>query len=226
MGEKVKKLIDDHIRASSVRVLHEPVSILDEKEFEETLADLKSDKAKASEMEHAIKKEINVQMDENPVYYETLSERLEEIIEKRKNNQMSLLEQIGEMKDIINDMRTVQSKAEKLGLNKKEFAIYELLLNEREKEEKGKVAEEPGEYTAGESNNEPYVNKTVKEVTQNIFNDLSEYTKIDLWRQKTEVLQKMRKTTKVHLIKYDEFKQKYESLTNKIIKLSQNIFMF
>jgi type I restriction enzyme R subunit len=226
VGEKVKKLIDDHIRASSVRVLHEPVSILDEKEFEETLDDLKSDKAKASEMEHAIKKEINVQMEENPVYYKKLSERLEEIIEKRKNNQMSLLEQIGEMKDIINDMRTVQSKAEKLGLNKKEFALYELLLNEREKEEKGKVAEEPGEYTAGEGSDEPYVNKTVKEVTQNIFNDLSEYTKIDLWRQKTEVLQKMRKTTKVHLIKYDEFKKKYESLTSKIIKLSQNIFMF
>ena len=73
MGEKVKKLIDDHIRASSVRVLHEPVSILDEKEFEETLDDLKSDKAKASEMEHAIKKEINVQMEENPVYYKKLS---------------------------------------------------------------------------------------------------------------------------------------------------------
>jgi type I restriction enzyme R subunit len=227
VGEKVKKLIDDHIRASSVRVLHEPVSILDEKEFEETLDDLKSDKAKASEMEHAIKKEISVQMDENPVYYETLSERLEEIIEKRKNNQMSLLEQIGEMKDIIKDIRSVQTKAEKLGLNKKEFAIYELLLNERDKE--GRVAEEPREYGEDQdttNNNEPYVNQKIKEVTQRIFKELSDYTKIDLWRQKSEVLQKMRKTIKVHLLKHDEFKKKLESLTNKIIKLSKNIFMF
>jgi len=56
VGEKVKRLIDEHIRASNVRVLHEPVSILDEKEFEKTLDELKSDKAKASEMEHAIRK--------------------------------------------------------------------------------------------------------------------------------------------------------------------------
>jgi len=165
-------------------------------------------------------------MDENPVYYETLSERLEEIIEKRKNNQMSLLEQIGEMKDIIKDIRSVQTKAEKLGLNKKEFAIYELLLNERENKEGIKISEDPGEYNTGSNNGQPYVNKKVKEVTQKIFNDLSDYTRIDLWRQKSEVLQMMRKTIKVHLIQHDEFKKKYESLTNKIIKLSQNIFMF
>ena len=227
VGEKVKKLIDDHIRASEVRVLHEPVSILDEKEFEETLDDLKSDKAKASEMEHAIRKEISVQMDENPVYYETLSERLEEIIEKRKDNQMSLLEQIDEMKDIMKDIRTVQSKAEKLGFNKKEFALYELLINERDKKDKEQVAEKAtGEYTVGDKDDKPYVNEKIKEVTKKIFKDLSEYTKIDLWRQKSEVLQKMRKTIKVHLIKYDEFKEKYQSLTNKIIKLSKNIFMF
>jgi type I restriction enzyme R subunit len=140
---------------------------------------------------------------------------------------MSLLEQIGEMKDIIKDIRSVQTKAEKLGLNKKEFAIYELLLNERDKE--GRVAEEPREYGEDKdntNNNEPYVNQKIKEVTQRIFKELSGYTKIDLWRQKSEVLQKMRKTIKVHLLKHDEFKKKLESLTNKIIKLSKNIFMF
>ena len=63
-------------------------------------------------------------------------------------------------------------------------------------------------------------------IRKKIFKDLSEYTKIDLWRQKSEVLQKMRKTIKVNLIKYDEFKEKYQSITNKIIKLSKNIFMF
>jgi type I restriction enzyme R subunit len=139
---------------------------------------------------------------------------------------MSLLEQIGEMKDIIKDIRSVQTKAEKLGLNKKEFAIYELLLKERDKE--AKVAEEPGEYGGDKdnTNNEPYVNQKIKEITQRIFKELSDYTEIDLWRQKSEVLQKMRKTIKVHLLKHDEFKKKLESLTNKIIKLSKNIFMF
>jgi len=130
------------------------------------------------------------------------------------------------MKDIMKDIRTVQSKAEKLGFNKKEFALYELLINERDKKDKEQVAEEAGEYTVRDKDDKPYVNEKIKEVTKKIFKDLSEYTKIDLWRQKSEVLQKMRKTIKVHLIKYDEFKEKYQSLTNKIIKLSKNIFMF
>ena len=98
---------------------------------------------------------------------------------------------------------------------------------EQEKEKYGKVAEEPGEYNTKENtNNEPYVNQKIKEVTQKIFIELSDYTRIDLWRQKSEVLQQMRKTIKINLLKNEEFKIKLESLTNKIIKLSKNIFMF
>jgi len=224
VGAKVKRMIDDYIRAEPIRILHKPVSILDEKEFNKTLDELKTDKAKASEMEHAIKDQISVKIDENPIFYETLSERLNEIIDKRKNEQINFLEQIDEMQHIINDIRSIKNKAEKLGLNQKEYAIYELLLKERETDRSKKGNKNSG--SKGQSNTEPKVNEELKELTKKIFDDLTKFTKIDLWREKGEILKNMRKTIKIHLIKHKGFKKKYENLTQKIIKLAKNIFLF
>jgi len=42
--------------------------------------------AKASEMEHAIRKHCTVHFDEDPAFYKRLSEKLEKLIEEHKNN--------------------------------------------------------------------------------------------------------------------------------------------
>ena len=42
-----------------------------------------ADEARASEMEHAIRHEIHVRLDENPAFYESLREKLQKIIEDR-----------------------------------------------------------------------------------------------------------------------------------------------
>ena len=49
-----------------------PVSVLDQ-DFEEKIADLPNDEARASVMEHAIRAQIHERMAGNPVYYEKLS---------------------------------------------------------------------------------------------------------------------------------------------------------
>jgi len=225
VGEKVKKLIDDHVRSEGDIVqLHDPVSIMDEKEFEETIDSLKSDEAKASEKEHAIKKEISIKMDENPVLYKKLSERLEEIIERRKEKQMSFSELIEEYDDMIHTMRNIKTKAEKLGFDKKEYALYELLLDERELNAGDMVGEDTSGAIYGDS--EPGVNEKVKRLTKEIVQDIADYTKIDLWREKSEVIKEMRKAIKVHLLEYEEFKKKYKIITNKIMKLADKIFIF
>ncbi len=227
VGEKVKELIDDHVRSLDIKQLHEPVSILDEQKFDLVLDDLKSDEARTSEMEHAIKKEISIKLEENPVFYESLSERLKELINRRKERQLSLLEYKDGLEDLITDIRTVKTRAEKLGFNQKEFALYELLLNEQIKGEPAgnQVSESPGTYTT--RNDGPYVNKKIKEITNKIMSDIKKFTDIDLWREKeTEVLQPMRKKIKENLIKYEEFRPKYKPITNKIMKLAKNIFVF
>ena len=79
VGVKVKKLIDARISAEA-RVLMKPLSIMDP-DFDQILADLPSDKARASVMEHTIRAEIHERRDRNPVFYEKLSQHLSRIIE-------------------------------------------------------------------------------------------------------------------------------------------------
>ena len=78
IGAKVKQLLDSRIDAS-VRELMAPVSILDQ-DFEQKIETLPHDEARASLMEHALRAQIKERVEENPVFYERLSEALERII--------------------------------------------------------------------------------------------------------------------------------------------------
>jgi len=223
VGNKIKRLIDENIRASGIKRLNEPVSILDEDKFEEVLEETTNEKAKASEMEHAIKQEINVKLEENPVFYQSLKERLEEIIKKKEEGRLTIAEQIEKMGDIINNIRNVKTKAQKLGLDEREYALYELLMQERETEST-EGSPSPTSNPGGDSV-ENYGNKKIKELTQDIMEELKQYAKIDLWREKEKVLKEMRKTIKIKLISYKEFKKKLNEITNNIMKLARNILM-
>ena len=89
-GAKVRELIQNHIRSQGIEVLNdEPVSIMDEVEFDAKLEELESDEARASEMQNAIEHEINVKMEEDPVQYGSLKERLEELIKEYRNDRLS-----------------------------------------------------------------------------------------------------------------------------------------
>ena len=70
-GEKVRRLIADAVVADGIQILVKEVQLFSP-EFEEKVAALGTDDAKASEMEHAIRHEINVRVEENPVFYQSL----------------------------------------------------------------------------------------------------------------------------------------------------------
>ena len=80
-GSKVRRLIDDHVEALGIEQKIPPISIT-AADFDTKVADLHSDRAKASEMEHAIRYHLREHWDEDPEHYARLSERLEEIIEE------------------------------------------------------------------------------------------------------------------------------------------------
>ncbi len=79
VGEKVRKLIDDHIVSLGVDPKIPPISITDA-QFAAHIEKQVSPRAKASEMEHAVRYHIRQHIDEDPVHYSKLSERLEEIL--------------------------------------------------------------------------------------------------------------------------------------------------
>lgn len=79
-GQKVRALIDEHVTALDIARKIPPVSITDP-EFLARVCGLTSDKAKASEMEHALRFHIRKNFDEDPARYTKLSERLDQILE-------------------------------------------------------------------------------------------------------------------------------------------------
>ena len=79
VGGKVRELIDAHMIARGIDPQVPPISILDA-DFERRVAAQTSDRAKASEMEHAARYHISAHYQEDPAYYKKLSQRLEELL--------------------------------------------------------------------------------------------------------------------------------------------------
>ena len=102
VGAKVRKLIDDHVISLGIDPKIPPIQLTDA-EFDTHLARAANDRAKASEMEHAIRSHIRKHADEDPVLYRKLSERLNEIL-KSLGEQWN--EVIAQLQKIIDDLRT------------------------------------------------------------------------------------------------------------------------
>jgi type I restriction enzyme, R subunit len=125
-GAKVRQLIEDAVIAEGIQILIKQVSLFTP-EFDERLKMLKGDDARASEMEHALKHEIHVKIDENPAYFTSLRQRLEQIIEDRKAKRIDAAEQLKLLEVLKSEIRGQAGAAEKLGLSETSFAIYGLL---------------------------------------------------------------------------------------------------
>ena len=102
VGAKVRKLIDDHVISLGVDPKIPPIQLTDA-EFDTQLARTANDRAKASEMEHAIRSHIRKHADADPVLYRKLSERLNDIL---KNLSEQWNELIAQLQKIIDELRT------------------------------------------------------------------------------------------------------------------------
>ncbi|MDA7825937.1 type I restriction endonuclease subunit R [Porticoccaceae bacterium] len=126
-GEKVRELIEEHVRSTGIDPKIPPVDLL-AGNYEEVLNGHKSSRSKASEIENAIKHHIKINIDDDPEYYKTLSERLEDIIEKYDEKWDELVQLLLNFRENIETNRKQQ--ADDLGLTKTELAFYNILLAE------------------------------------------------------------------------------------------------
>ncbi len=104
VGAKVRKLIDDHVISLGIDPKIPPIQLTDA-DFEKQLSRSVNDRAKASEMEHAIRSHVRKHTDEDPVLYRKLSERLNELLKSLGEQWDQLVEQ---MQKIINELRSGQ----------------------------------------------------------------------------------------------------------------------
>ena len=107
VGAKVRKLIDDHVISLGIDPTIPPIQLTDAK-FDAHMAKSANDRAKASEMEHAIRAHIRQHLDEDPVLYRKLSERLNELLETLGDHWSAILAQL---QQLIDDLRSGQTAA-------------------------------------------------------------------------------------------------------------------
>lgn len=90
-GEKVKALINAHLIELGINPKIPPIELLSDDFIANVQMHSKGDgEAKASEMEHAIRKHCTVHFDEDPAFYKRLSEKLEKLIQEHQNNWKAL----------------------------------------------------------------------------------------------------------------------------------------
>lgn len=98
-GEKVKSLINAHLISLGINPKVEPVELLAPDFMEKLAAHAgKNAAAKASEMEHAIRKHCTVHHDEDPAFFRSLSAKVNALIEKHQEQWDLLAEKLTELR--------------------------------------------------------------------------------------------------------------------------------
>ena len=97
-GEKVRVLINEHLISLGINPKIKPVELFSP-QFIKELEQNKSAKAKASEMEHAIRKHCKIHLDEDPVLYQKLSDKLEALIQKHIDDWDELYRNLFELRE-------------------------------------------------------------------------------------------------------------------------------
>lgn len=136
-GEKVKDIIMQHLKSLGVEQWIAPITLFED-DFKQKINTMKSEEAQASTMEHAVKHAINVRMNDNPVYYTSLLEKLQKILDDTKNDWIRRKKELESfIEREVKEGTKLQS--EKLGLDEKEYAFFEVvkkyLLDEEQVDE-------------------------------------------------------------------------------------------
>jgi len=122
---KVQALIDEHVQSQGIDLKVAPVNILDFN-FEQRVQQRHSTQTRAAEMEHAIRYHIRTHLDDDPVYYRKLSEKLEQILQNHQSNWDFIA---AEFLNLAQKVRTEQTDSEENQINVKIRPFYNALID-------------------------------------------------------------------------------------------------
>lgn len=96
VAKKVQHMLDTYIRAQGVEPTVPPIEILDPT-FAETVARKGSDRAKAAEMENALRHHISISFEQDPAAYKSLSERLDGILAAHREDWREIVKRLEDL---------------------------------------------------------------------------------------------------------------------------------
>lgn len=198
-GEKVRRLVQNYLFTEGIDA-RDPISILDVSFKEELEKNLKPE-TKAAQMEHAIKKEISIRLDEDKVYYTSLKEKIEQLIEKYKERQMTIFELLEKLEDAREAIVTKVSGKTESGLSSLQEPYYNKLME---------VHESAGEYN-------------LKEIAVNVHQFIEDtVAPISDWSAKTDFKRKLTADLKIKLLKEKMSMSDASMLTGYFVALAEN----
>lgn len=123
---KVRKMIDAHLETLGIYSRVQPVNLLSD-DFSKEVDKLgKNSKSKASEMEHAIRRHIKVNINKDPALYKRFLKRIEEIIERYQGNWDVIVQEFEKVRDNLDKGR--QGDNEEQGLSEQELPFYDFII--------------------------------------------------------------------------------------------------
>ena len=212
IGAKVKRLVDERIGAE-VRTLMKPVSILDS-DFDQKVAGLPHDEARASIMEHAIRAQIHQRLAENPVFFERLSAQLSRIIQDLRNRVIDSAEACRRLANLNHQVKGEADIAAEHGLSPVSFAIYELI--------EGRSVEAPA--TSAHEEGAPYrttLDEETKRVARQVESVVVRHSGVVDWQSNEDVKRLMRRDIKRDLRPTGDYtEEQLEELASRIVELA------
>jgi type I restriction enzyme R subunit len=204
-GAKVKDLINEHLVNLGINPKVDPVELLSEHFIENLNKNAGgNEEAKASEMEHAIRKHCTVHHDEDPAFYKSLSEKVEKLITQYQDQWEKLAEELDKLRTEAKEGR----KQGEEGMSKEATTFYEHIASQAF--EGGKV---PSESKA-----------KMKVLMEAIVETLqASIGSIDFWNNPNK--QKRTRSeikTALTLTGIHELKQNRERVAIEIMKLAKN----
>ncbi|CAA0116775.1 Type-1 restriction enzyme R protein [Halioglobus japonicus] len=204
-GQKVRDLINEHLISLGINPKVEPVELLSE-DFIENLnkhADGNAE-AKASEMEHAIRKHCTVHNDEDPAFYKSLSEKVENLIDQYQDQWDKLAVELEKLRTEAVEGR----KRGEDGMSKEATTFYEHIANE---------AFENGEVP---DSAKPKMKKLMEAIVDTLQDSIGS---IDYWNNSDkQKATRGRIKTALTLTGIAELKANRERIAIEIMKLAKN----
>jgi len=203
-GAKVKALINEHLVELGIDPKIPPVELLSDDFVEQVQQHSRGDpEAKASEMEHAIRKHCTVHFDEDPAFYKRLSEKLEQLIRQYHDNWEALAEGYEQLR-----REALEGRTETITGLGREATIFHDFVVELAFEE-GEVPEEHQD--------------TLRQLISGIVELLRETIAVlDFWQKPIEVkMLRGRIDTEILLAGIPELTARHERLAVEIVKLAE-----
>ncbi|MDD5266864.1 MAG: HsdR family type I site-specific deoxyribonuclease [Methylococcales bacterium] len=204
-GQKVRDLINEHLISLGINPKVPPVELLSEN----FIANLNQHsagnaEAKASEMEHAIRKHCTVHHDEDPAFYKSLSEKVENLIDQYQDQWDKLAEELEKLRAVAIEGR----KQGEEGMSKEATTFFKHIANE---------AFDNGEVPVDAK---PKMKALMEAIVETLQHSIGS---IDFWHNSD----KQKKTrseikTALTLTGITELKQNRERIAIEIMKLAKN----